>query len=86
MNGHDEIPEDVKEKMNVFAAVIDNFLNEKGGPKAIGFALLVFPFGDNIDSRVSYISNAERADMICMMKELLARFEGRVLDEVKTPQ
>lgn len=40
--------------------------------------LLVAPFNASQGSRVNYVSNAERADMLTALKELVARFEGRV--------
>ena len=42
-----------------------------------GFALLVFECGERVDSRMNYISNAHREDMLAAMKEFIARNEGR---------
>jgi hypothetical protein len=40
--------------------------------------LLVFPYGQVSDGRVNYISNgANRRDIISLMKEMIARFEGQ---------
>jgi hypothetical protein len=37
---------------------------------------MVFPF-DSFDGRANYISNARREDVIVLLKEQLARFEGQ---------
>jgi len=69
--------------MNTLAHMVDEGLN---GPKQIGikpkigFVLLVAEFGKMDGGRVNYISNGERDDMVTMIKEYLARFEGRVID------
>jgi len=66
----------------VLAAGLDKIFNgtDRTEPKTIGFILLVFPFGEtSFEGRVNYVSNgADRKDMIIMMKEMIARFEGRV--------
>lgn len=45
--------------------------------KGYGFALLVFPLGEN-DGRMNYICNCERGDMLTAMKEFIANNEGRL--------
>lgn len=45
-----------------------------------GFALFVFRFGQGSGHRISYISNAERADMLATLKEFIARAEGRYVE------
>lgn len=71
-----------KESMNAAAATLDGFFNvQKDGevimPRKVGFVLLVFPFGAT-DGRCNYISNgADRRDIVTMMKEQIARFEGQ---------
>lgn len=42
-----------------------------------GIVLLVAPFDAPKGARVNYVSNADRQEMIAMMKEAIARFEGR---------
>jgi hypothetical protein len=42
--------------------------------RGIGFALLVFPFGGEV-GRCNYISNANRADVIRMLREHLDSFD-----------
>lgn len=64
--------------MNTLASTLDELLNgeETGADRKTGFILVVFPFG-NTDGRANYISNAERSDVVTMLKEQLARFEGQ---------
>lgn len=65
------------EMMQRIAAAIDEGFNGTTGPKKVGFVLLTAEFGKIEGGRVNYISNAERDDMIAMMKEYIARLEGR---------
>jgi hypothetical protein len=37
---------------------------------------MVFPFAD-FDGRANYISNAKREDIVVLLKEQLARFQGQ---------
>jgi hypothetical protein len=66
-----------REKMNVLAHFLDKQFNGDAprGERQVGFCLLVFNFGD--EGRCNYISNADRLDMIVLLKEQLARFEGQ---------
>lgn len=68
--------------MNRVAQVLDTQFNPVKGVKTIGFVLLISEFGKIEDGRVNYISNGERADMIAMMKEYIARHEGRYVAPV----
>jgi hypothetical protein len=45
-----------------------------------GIVLLVVPIDAPEGARVNYVSNADRPEMIAMMKEVIARFEGRAHD------
>lgn len=66
--------------MNAIAAALDEFLNGKlkGNARQVGFVLLVFPFGDDPKGRCNFISNgADRRDVVTLMKEMIARFEGQ---------
>lgn len=77
------------DKMNVLASVIDEQFNgdrpeDEAGRKAwikarkTGFVLLVFPFGEVSGGRCNFISNgADRRDVVVLMKEMIARFEGQ---------
>lgn len=66
-------------QMQAIAGVLDEQLNPQlliGDPiRTHGFVLLVFPFGST-KGRCNYISNADRKDVITMLKEQLAYFEG----------
>ena len=85
----DPIQPAYKRQMNELAHVIDLWLN---GPKQpginpnLGFILLTAEFGKIDGGRVNYISNGDRKDMIAMLKEYLARCEGRVVPDIKTRQ
>lgn len=63
------------ELMNRLAHLVDDYFNGGKRPKTTGFVLLVFPLEDH-GGRCNYISNAERADIIVLLKEQVARFEG----------
>lgn len=65
--------------MREIASGLDQIFNgkKKGAARETGFVLLVFPFGEK-DGRCNYISNgADRRDIVVMMKEQIARFEGQ---------
>ena len=67
------------EQMNAVARGLDEFFNHelKGNDRKVGFVLLLFPFGDH-SGRCNYISNgADRKDVVTLMKEMIARFEGQ---------
>jgi len=69
----------LRDLMNGLAHGVDTLLNGKETPRderLNGFILLVFPFHGH-DGRCNYISNAGRADVVTMLKEQLARFEGQ---------
>nr|WP_319236566.1 hypothetical protein [Sphingomonas sp.] len=63
--------------MNAVAGTLDQQFNGDARPRKIAFVLLVAEFGQIDGGRVNYISNADRADTISMMKEWIARAEGR---------
>jgi hypothetical protein len=67
------------EHMNAVARGLDTIFNgdDKGKDRKVGFVLLVFPF-DGHDGRCNYISNgADRRDIVTLMREQIARFEGQ---------
>jgi hypothetical protein len=76
--GDQPIEPDLHDMMNALASGIDALLNgqDKDRPKKNGFCLMVFPF-DDFEGRANYISNARREDVIVLLKEQLARFEGQ---------
>jgi hypothetical protein len=68
--------------MNALAGALDKMFNGDDKPRKTGFVLMVFPFtqadGTGTDGRCNYISNgANRADVVTLMKEMIARFEGQ---------
>lgn len=67
-----------QEVMHNLANALDEVLNgdARGLDRVNGFVLIVFPFGDD-SSRCNYISNAERKDVVIMLKEQIKRFEGQ---------
>lgn len=61
------------------AGALDQLLNGKrGGPdRKLGFCLMIYPFDDR-SGRCNYVSNgADRRDVVTLMKEMIARFEGQ---------
>lgn len=64
--------------MNDLARGVDEILNgdATSAAKKNGFVLLVFPF-DGHEGRCNYISNAQREDVVTLLKEQLARFQGQ---------
>lgn len=64
-------------KMNDLAHFLDHEFNgeAKGGARKVGFVMMVFPFRDH-GGRCNYISNANRDDVVVLLKEQLARFQG----------
>lgn len=74
------IQEQHREAMNRLAKSLDTTLNPVLGEKHVGFVLLTAEFGHIDGGRVNYISNADRSDMLSMMKEFIARAEGRYVE------
>jgi hypothetical protein len=65
--------------MQELARALDVIFNgeAKGQDRQTGFVLLVFPVGEAQGGRCNYISNgANRNDIVALMKEQIARFEG----------
>lgn len=68
-----------KDDMIAVAGALDEIFNGtlEGGKRKTGFVLLVFEYGEG-EGRCNYISNgANRKDIVAMMKEQIARFEGQ---------
>lgn len=74
--GDKPIQPEVRETMQKIAGVIDSALNMRMREKKWGFCLMVFPL-DDFDGRCNYVSNAKRADIVVLLREQLARFEGQ---------
>ena len=70
--------------MNALAEGVDKVLNGNTRPRHTAFVILVAGFGQIDGGRVNYISNGSREDMIAMMKEYIARNEGRFSSEEGT--
>lgn len=86
---HGPIQEQYRKQMNRLAKMIDEFFNGRSKPNrkpTVGFILLTAEFGKIDGGRVNYISNGNREDMIAMMREYLARVEGRYSDGSETKQ
>ena len=71
------IQKEYRKEMNALARGIDNILNGNAKPKKVGFVLMVFPFGEEVNGRFNYISNGARKDIVVLMKEMIAKFEGQ---------
>ena len=78
--GDAPIQQSYRVQMNTIASVLDETFNgeAKGSERSVGFVLLVFPFGGAEGARCNFISNgADRKDVVALMKEMIARFEGQ---------
>jgi hypothetical protein len=67
------------EQMKAVMGAIDDFMNEgaRGKDRKVGIVLLMFPFSDTT-GRCNFISNgADRAGIVTLFKEMIARFEGQ---------
>lgn len=73
--GDAPIQSEYQEQMKDLARIIDKFLN-RDGQKKNGFIIMMFPF-NNHEGRTNYISNANRKDVVIMLKEQIKRFEGQ---------
>lgn len=61
-------------KAELFAREIDGRLNQAGEEKMVGFVLIMFTFGEG--GSLTWISNAQRIDMIKAMEEWIAKVKG----------
>lgn len=76
--GDAPIEDRYRREMQEVARALDRLFNgeDTGAARKTGFVLMVYPFGSA--GRCNYISNgADRRDMITLMKEQIARFEGQ---------
>lgn len=64
------------ENAQTLAGYVDVLLNGNRG-RTVGFALVFFPLGEPDRTLVNYVGNCERADMLVMLKEIVARWEGQ---------
>jgi hypothetical protein len=64
--------------LRTLAQAIEGLIN-RGDAHDNGFVLIVFPFGDDGDEReVRYLSNAEPDDVLALLRDQVARMEGKV--------
>jgi len=78
--GDAPIDEQYQQQMIAIMKALDEFINgEAQGPdRETAIVVMMFPFGDKPGGRVNYMSNGvSREDMIVLMKEQIARFEGQ---------
>jgi hypothetical protein len=75
----DKISPEFQRSMNDMAEFLDSVFNGSatGKDKKNAFVLLLMPFDGPPGQRVNYIANAGRKEVITMMKEVIARFEGQ---------
>ncbi|API58895.1 hypothetical protein BSL82_05860 [Tardibacter chloracetimidivorans] len=73
----DSIEQRHRANMNAIADVLDRQFNPPGSVRKIVFTLFIAESGKMEGGRVNYISNGQRDDMTTMVKEWLARVEGR---------
>jgi hypothetical protein len=76
---HDPIPESQRRMMNTMAQALDEAFNGDVRPKKVGFALLIYNLGEQLEGtgRINYIGNGRRDEVLTALKELVARWEGR---------
>lgn len=77
---HEPIQTDHRDMMNAIAKTLDDVFNP-GETRKVAFVVLTAKFGDYEGGRVNYISNGDRTDIVAMMKETIARLEGRYVDQ-----
>lgn len=78
--GDGPVTAEYRESMKGVAKAVDRLFNGEatGADRPTGFVLMVFPFGQVEGGRCNYISNgADRKDVVALMKEMIARFEGQ---------
>ena len=73
---------DIEEQARSLAHVLDEVLQKRLGRRT-GFALLMFDFEG---PELTWISNAQREDMLKALRELVARFEAGTADELSRPK
>lgn len=66
-------------KMEAVMHTIDEYMNgaARGPDRKVGIVVMMFPYGD-VSGRCNYMSNgANRSDIVTLMREMIARFEGQ---------
>lgn len=72
---------DTEQLLQNIAQDLDKTLNGTRRPKRAAFVVLVVPFDGPEGARTNYVSNADRKDVVAMLKEVVARFEGQPYQE-----
>lgn len=73
------------DQMVAIMQTLDEFVNpgQRAPNKTTGIVLMMFPYGE-VTGRCNYMSNgADRRDIVTLMREMIARFEGQ--PEIKAP-
>jgi hypothetical protein len=76
----EKIQKEFRSLMNNLADTLNKIFNGDLVERPVVFTLLVARAGDISEGRVNYISNGVREEMITMMKEFIARAEGRYVE------
>jgi hypothetical protein len=77
--GDGPVDEQYHAMMTATMSAVDELFNGRAGGsgRQTGIVLMVFPF-DDFDGRCNYMSNGvSRQDIVVLMKEMIARFEGQ---------
>jgi hypothetical protein len=75
--GDGPVEEQYHAMMTGIMKAVDETFNGQVRPRKTGIVMLVFPYGD-VEGRCNFMSNgANRRDIVCLMKEMIARFEGQ---------
>lgn len=74
--GDAPVQEQYAERMKQVARGVDHMFNGDATEKKVGFILMVFSLNDH-GGRCNYMSNAMREDVLVLLKEQVARFEGQ---------
>lgn len=78
--------QDHKDLYNAIAGGLDDILNGPVRPRRLAFVVLVAEIGKIDNGKVNYVSNANKQDILAMMKEYIARAEGRHVEGPETKQ
>jgi hypothetical protein len=59
------------------APALDLLLKERNSGKRLGFAFVIFEFGDK--SQLAYVGNTDRSDLAKVLQDLAIRLEGGII-------
>lgn len=80
----DPVEAQFRERLTVLAHFLDQEFNPgEGAPREVGFVLLMFAFGDDPETRMNYISNADLGDVIRSLRNFLRHAEARQREEAR---